>query len=349
MQQEPESRERGQRAPLLGQVDDGHPVHPAAQGDRGPDRHVPAVDHDDDVRHGRVGGVVGEGAALREILRQQLGHVLPRRRDHAGGAGVVLDRVRPGVRRPLEPLPLPQRLLGGHHRHPQPARRRHGQQVHEQRPGQRAGGVDLADDLHTGEVVQRGPQRQAVDVAVSDHEARHGRQAHGVGLGQRVELLRHEIHAQGLGRAPQAHEHLVVAGTALPHPPAVLDEVGQRLRLGQDVHRVAPLLAGHRTHGVPQLGEVGEVLAPLVLDALTVLTRLAVDVDADHGQHGDHHAAAHEQGAVAVGVRDGHEDHDAHRTGQGQHRGQDARRVLSDDGVGRGLDIDGSRGALGGV
>ena len=221
--------------------------------------------------------------------------------------------------------------------------------MREQSACQRASGIGLTNDFHAGEVIQRGPQRQTVDVAVGDHESRHGGQAHGVGLGQRVELLRDQLHAQRLGRTPQPHEHLVVAGSALPHPSAVLDEIGQRLRLGQDVHRVTPLLTGHRAHRVPQLGQIGEVLAPLILDTLTMLMHLTIDVDSDHGQHGDHHAAAHQEGTGAVGVRDGHEHHDAHGAGQRQHRGQDVRRVLSDDGVRRRLDIDSPRRALGGV
>ena len=226
VQQEAESRQRGQRAPPLGQVDDGRPVHPAARGDGSPGGHQAAVNHDDDVRHGSVGDVVGEGPAILEILGQQLERLLPRRRDHTGGAGIILNRVRPDVGRPFEPFPLPQILLGGHHRHAQLAGRRHGQQMREQSACQRASGIGLTNDFHAGEVIQRGPQRQTVDVAVGDHESRHGGQAHGVGLGQRVELLRDQLHAQRLGRTPQPHEHLVVAGSALPHPSAVLDEIG---------------------------------------------------------------------------------------------------------------------------
>ena len=349
VQQQTQRRQRGQRPPSLGQVDHGDTIEATAGCDGGPGRHPPAIDYHDDRRHGSIGGIGGEGPTILKALRKQPRHLLPRQTDHARRAGIILGRIRPGVGRPLEPFPLLQSLPGGHHGHTQTARRRHGHQVHQQRPCERASRFGLSNNLHTGVVPQRGSQRQPVNIAVSGHEARHGGQAHGIGLGQGVEFLRYQINAQGLSGAAQPDEHLIVPGASLPHAAPVFDEVGQGFRLGQNVHRMTPLLARHRPYRVAQLGEVGEVFAPLILDALAMLTNLPVDVDADHRQHRHHHSAAQEKGAVTVRVRHGHEDHDAHRSRQGQHSGQDARGVLRHDRVRRRLDVYRPRWALGGV
>ena len=184
LQQQPYRVPVGELVPPLRQVQHGHAVDPVMAHRRVPGRDLPAVDHEQDMRTGRV----ALGAEPRPV-GQPRGHqaldVRPGLADHPGRAdGVPL----PGgvrVREPLHPFPCGQRLRCCDHRDLQLVGWGERGQMADHRPGEGAGTQLRSGDLDTGRGAQIQSVRQVRLPFVRTDEPVRSRGTHRVHLRQR--------------------------------------------------------------------------------------------------------------------------------------------------------------------
>ena len=271
------------------------------------------VDDEDHVRPGHGLVARAKGGAGGDVLAEQIGELGRVRRNHAGPAQDVGDLGGPGVRQPLDPLPLPPRPLRAQDGNPQRRRRDEDGQMGEHGAHLRTGRLLGPGHLDMAELPRHDAEGHLVDRGVGGQETAHGRVTHHVRDRQRRQLRFDELHRQILRRRTQAHiEDVRLADLPLPQPSAVLRHQHQGVRIRQMPGDEGALAGGHVPDGTARLGQVGQVLATQAVDRLPVSADLTVDVVAHHGQHGDHHDPAHEEHAGVLTLRHGHEGHDAH-------------------------------------
>ena len=178
-------------------------------------------------------------------------------------------------------------------------------------------------------VLEGDAEGDGVEVAVRLDEAGHRGQADDVGGGHGGQVGGDELHRQALlGHADAGVEHLD-ARLTFPHALALIRDRHQGLGRGESPVHERPLTVGDVTNRLAGFGQVGQVFAAQSLDLLAVLGDLAVDVEADHGDHREDHAAGHHHHGGVLGLavpggrlRDRHEHHDAHRPHHGDHHGE---------------------------
>ena len=297
--------------PLAGAGHDRHAAHAHRRTEGGVGRELGTVAHEEEV--GPLGHVVARAvrAAHRDVGADHLGELARVRRNHAARAHRVAHDGGAGLRHPLDPLPVAQSIGRTQNRDLELGGVDEARQVHHDGAHFVVGAFAVADDLDVAEVTQVEELADVVRVVVDADEALHGGQAHDVHLRHRVDRGTLEDEAEGLGaRAVTERQQVVRVALARPQARTVGGQRHEGVGGGVDPVVVGALFLRDLAHGLARLSQVGEVFAALRLHARAVLGELAVHVEADHAQHGDQHAAAHEHRAGALGLH-GHEDHDA--------------------------------------
>ena len=254
-------------------------------------------------------------AAHRDIGADHLDQLTRVRGNHASRANGVANVGRARLWHPLHPFPVAQTISRTQDSDLELGGLDETRQVHHDGAHFVVGALALADDLDMAEITQVEELTHVVRVIVHRDEAFHRRQTHDVHLRHRIDRRTLERQAQGL-RTTAIAEREHVVGVALTRPQArpVRRQGHQGVGVGVDPVVVGALLLRDLADRLARLREVRQVLATLRLHARTVLGELAVHVEADHAQHSDQHAAAHEHGAPATVVLHRHENHDTRRT-----------------------------------
>ena len=263
---------------------------------------------------GPLGHVIARAvrAAHRDVGADHLGELARVRRDHPARAHRVAHDGRASLGHPLDPLPVAQSIGRTQDRDLELGGVDKTRQVHHDGAHFVVGALAVADDLDVAEVAQVEELADVVRVVVDADESVHGGKTHDVHLRHRVDRGTLENEAEGLGaRAITERQQVVRVALARPQARTVGGQRYEGVGGGVDPVVVGALLLRDLAHGLARLSQVGEVFAALRLHARAVLGELTVDVEADHAQHGDQHAAAHHQGAGVVRVLYRHEDHDA--------------------------------------
>jgi len=316
----------GQRPPGGHEAHHAHPGRALGGAQAGTSWQGHAVDHQQDVRPGRHGVTDLERRPGGDVLPQQVGELHRIRGHHAGPAQGVTDLCGPGVRQPLDPLPLAAVLLGAQHRHPQQGGGHEGGQVADHGAHLGPGGVRLTAHLDQAELIEHDAAGHVVQAGVGGQEPAHGGVADYVRVGQGRQLRLDQLHGQLLGGGAHAHvEEVGRAGLPLPQPPAVLGNEHQGVRVRQVPAGEGALAGGHLPYRLTYLRQLAQVLPAQVADGAVVGTDLPVDVEADHGHHGHHHDPGHEQHARVLPLGHGHKDHDPH----GPHHGDDGDQDIA--------------------
>ena len=344
---EAQRRVRLHGRPLAGAGHDRHAAHADRRTEGGVGRELGPVQHEEEV--GPLGHIVARAvrAAHRDVGADHLGELARVRRDHAARAHRVAHDGRAGLGHPLDPLPVAQSIGRTQDRDLELGGVDEARQVHHDGAHFVVGALAVADDLNVAKVTQVQELADVVRVVVDADEAVHGGQTHDVHLRHRVDRGTLENEAEGLGaRAVTERQQVVRVALARPQARTVGGQRHEGVGGGVDPVVVGALLLRDLAHGLARLRQVREVFAALRLDPRAVLGELTVDVEADHAQHGDQHAAAHHQGARVAVVLQSHEDHDARRTEHWDDHHQD---VTDRCGLGllrRHLDCQGAGGLL---
>ena len=284
---------------------------------------------------GPLGHVIARAvrAAHRDVGADHLGKLARVRRDHAARAHRVAHDGRASLGHPLDPLPVAQSIGRTQDRDLELGGVDEARQVHHDGAHFVVGALAVTDNLDVAEVAQVEELADVVRVVVDADESVHGGQTYDVHLRHRVDRGTLENEAEGLGaRAVTERQQVVRVALARPQARTVGGQRHEGVGGGVDPVVEGALLLRDLTHRLARLSQVGEVFTALRLHARAVLGELAVHVEADHAQHGDQHAAAHQHRARVVGVLlHGHEDHDARRT---EHRDDHHQDVTDRCGLG---------------
>ena len=303
-----------------------HAQHRRAR-DRGPRAGAGrVVDDHEQVRLRRSGA---RGTA-RELGLPPLPDVVGPGRDHPHRPDGVAEPRMPGVRQPLDPLPLRRQVRGGDHRE-QRVRGAVPQHVlRDQSPRQCAGvlgpGARCRLEPDRRRPVQRQGDREVGDDRVRPQEPAQGERRHRLEPVHRTGLRRDQCGGQPLRAGPRAQQAEVRVGAPpFPQPPGC-EHRGPGGGIGMHVLQGRPLLRDDDPDPPAGRCQVPQVVAPLLVHRRLPLTR-APSPAADE-QHPDRrqreHAAEQQRRRIARTQRDETDRTQQHHPGQ--QPGEERRR-----------------------
>ena len=177
------------------------------------------VDDEQDVGARGLGAALGpERAARLDGRAHEVVELVGGGGDHPRGAEGVLGLLRAHVGEPLEPVPVGDGVLVGQDRDAQVGGGHHHGQVRDHRPELGVGEVPGAAQLQGEEPVEVDAEWRGPQVRLDIDEARQGRLADDVGLGQGAQFGGFEPFGEFLLGDPEADvEDPGPAGAPLPH------------------------------------------------------------------------------------------------------------------------------------
>ena len=233
-------------------------------------------------------------ASGRHFLAQELLKFGVTRAHHARATQGVGYFGGADVGKPLHPLPLGEILRGGEHRDLQGRVRRHNRQVTQERADFPASELRVTGNLNVRELAKIQTKGEVFDRVVNIKEAAHGRVTHDVGVSHLWDVGFDKAHCELLiGCAHASRNCRIVSNFTFPQARSFFGEKHQGIGLGKVPLHEDSLLRGDVTHAGASLGQVGEVFAALGVEFVPILRDLTVNVETDHGQHHEDHAAGH--------------------------------------------------------
>ena len=196
--------------------------------------------------------------------------------------------------KPLHPLPLGEILWAGEHRDLQGCVRRHDRQVTQECADFPTSKLRVTGNLNVRELAKIQAEGEVFDRVVNVEEAAHGRVTHDVGVSHLRDVGLNQAHCELLIGCTHASRNCrLVSDFAFPQARSFFGEEHQSIGLGKVPLHEDSLLRGDVTHAGASFGEVREVFAALGVELVPVLGDLAVNVETDHGEHHEDHAAGH--------------------------------------------------------
>ena len=233
-------------------------------------------------------------ASGRHFLAQELLEFGVARAHHARATQGVGHFGGTDVRKPLHPLPLGEILRAGEHRDLQGCVRRHDRQVTQECADFPASELRVTGNLNVGELAKIQAKGKVFNRVVNVEEAAHSRVTHDIGVSHLRDVWLDQAHCELLIRCAHASRNCrLVADFTFPQARSFFGEEHQGIRLRKVPLHEDSLLRGDVTHAGASLGEVREVFAALGVELVPVLGDLAVNVETDHGEHHEDHAAGH--------------------------------------------------------
>ena len=233
-------------------------------------------------------------ASGRHFLAQELLEFGVARAHHARATQGVGHFGGADVRKPLHPLPLGEIFRAGQHRDLQGCVRRHDCQVTQERADFPASELRVTGNLNVRELAKIQAKGEVFNRVVNVEEAAHGRVTHDIGVGHLRDVGLDQAHCELLiGCAHASRNCRLVTDFTFPQARSLFGEEHQGIGLGKVPLHEDSLLRGDVAHAGASLGEVREIFAALGVELVPVLGDLAVNVETDHGEHHEDHAAGH--------------------------------------------------------
>ena len=233
-------------------------------------------------------------ASGRHFLTQELLKFSVTRAHHARATQGVGYFGGADVGKPLHPFPLGEILRGGEHRDLQSRVRRHNRQVTQERADFPASELRVTCNFNVRELAKIQAKGEVFDRVVNIEEAAHSRVTHDVGVSHLWDVGFDQAHCELLiGCAHASRNCRLVSDFTFPQARSFFGKKHQGIGLGKVPLHEDSLLRGDVTHAGASLGQVGEIFPALGVEFIPVLRDLTVNVETDHGQHHEDHAAGH--------------------------------------------------------
>ena len=254
-----------------------------------------------------------------------------------------------GVRQPLDPLPLVERVVGRDHHHRQLGGGVEGRAGADERAGQSAGRVRPADERDPVVLAEVERDRQVGLRAMGREQAPYGGHGGRVGI-VRVQVgwcLERDAERLGSNAVPDLQEGRVVRAP-LPDPGAIGGDHGQRRRRGVRPMSSPTLARRGIAYGGPHPRQVPQVAASGAGQLASALSALPVELDAEVGDRRHQEQPGRDDPHLRAAVAE--RGHQYHRAQAPEHRDRadgDSAGSLGGGQTRRLLEPDPARGQLG--